>query len=68
MATRRRRTYKTLTIKNQSGKHLMSYQAGSWKTLAKWYGNLMKDNKHLTTRAVVTRPGGNHAIITVGRA
>lgn len=67
MATRRRRI-KTLTIKNTSGKHLMSFSANSWKKLASMYGKVMRENTHLKTHNVVTRPGGSHAIITVSRA
>lgn len=65
MARRRRASF-TLTVKNQNGKHLMSFQAGSWKKLAGWYSQTMRQNRHLKTFNVVTR--GNHATVTVARA
>lgn len=57
---------KTLTVKNRSGKHMSTFQAGTWKRLARMYAEIMKRNTHLRTYNVSTR--GNHATVTVTRA
>lgn len=54
---------KTLYIHSASGRLMSTMQAPTWKRLARMYGEIMRRNRHLTTRKVETRGNVAHVYV-----